>query len=131
MLKNNKNNYGIVAIILHWISVITIFGLFGLGFWLVDLSYYSEWYKTAPSIHKSIGMILFFIVLFRLFWKTINIKPIPIGNKFEIKASKIVHFLLYLLMLTIFISGYLISTADGRGLEIFNLITKTVKKNAP
>lgn len=123
MLKNNKKNYGLIAILLHWVSAITIFGLFGLGYWMVDLTYYSEWYKTAPSIHKSIGMILFFTVLFRLFWKTINIKPIPIGNKFEIKISKIVHFLLYLLMLTIFISGYLISTADGRGIEIFNLFT--------
>lgn len=123
MLKNNKNNYGLVSILLHWISAFTIFGLFGLGYWMVDLSYYSEWYKTAPLVHKSIGMILFFIILFRLFWKTINIKPISIGNRFEIKISKIVHFLLYLLMITIFISGYLISTADGRGIEIFNIIT--------
>jgi cytochrome b561 len=123
MLKNKKDSYGLVAILLHWLSAIIIFGLFGLGYWMVDLNYYSEWYKTAPMIHKSIGMILFVIILFRLFWKVVNIKPIAIGNKFEIKISKIVHFVLYLLMLVIFISGYLISTGDGRGIEIFNLFT--------
>jgi cytochrome b561 len=37
-------------------------------------------------------------------------------------AAKIAHALLYLLLLITLISGYLISTADGRAIELFNLI---------
>jgi cytochrome b561 len=32
----------------------------------------------------------------------------------------VAHFALYILLLCLFISGYLISTADGRGIEVFN-----------
>ena len=36
--------------------------------------------------------------------------------------AKAAHFLLYLLLLITIVSGYLISTADGRAIELFNTL---------
>ena len=45
MLKNSQSRYGMVSIIVHWLVAVTVFGLFAVGFWMVDLSYYSSWYE--------------------------------------------------------------------------------------
>lgn len=121
MLKNDEKNYGLISKILHWIFAFSIIFIFTSGIWMVDLTYYDNLYKVLPFYHKSLGMILFVLLFFRLTWKFLNKEPNGIGTNFEIKASKIVHYAMYLLMMVVFITGYLISTADGRYVEIFNI----------
>ena len=69
MLFNTKERYGWFSISLHWLVALTVFGLFGLGFWMVELNYYSEWYRTAPDIHKSVGILLAVVMLVRVVLK--------------------------------------------------------------
>src|SRR5690606_41580895 len=47
--RNTSRNYGLTSILLHWIGALAVFGLFGLGLWMVGLNYYSSWYRTAPD----------------------------------------------------------------------------------
>lgn len=122
-MSHSVSKYNSLARIMHWLSAIAIFCLFALGYWMVDLTYYSEWYKIAPNWHKSVGLILFAITLFRLIYKILSKAPEIEGLEWEKKGAQIAHILLYILLLATFISGYLISTADGRGIEIFNLVT--------
>lgn len=124
-MNNTSTSYGYVSIFLHWLSALSIFGLFGLGYFMVDLTYYHEWYKTAPELHKSIGIVFFVLMMFRLLWRVKQIQPshLPTHSSLEQKAGKITHTLLYWLMLTIMVAGYLISTADGRGIEVFEFVT--------
>lgn len=124
-LKNNHENYGYISIFFHWVSALTIFALFGLGFYMVDLTYYDAWYKTAPELHKSIGLIFFILMVLRLLWRQKQIKPQHLSShsNLEIEAGKIIHNVLYMLIFIIMLSGYFISTADGRGIEIFKIIT--------
>lgn len=98
-------------------------GLFILGLWMVELTYYDDWYRTAPDIHRSVGMILLLMIVLHLLWKIKNAKPAGLATytDFENQASRVTHILIYLLLLLIIISGYLISTADGRGIEVFGL----------
>ncbi len=35
-------NYNLPARFMHWLSALCIIGLFAVGLWMVDLSYYSE-----------------------------------------------------------------------------------------
>lgn len=123
MLKNTENNYGLIAIVMHWVSVLLVFGLFGVGWWMVELDYYSEWYRTAPYWHKSIGLLFATFIIFRLLWKAFNRTPKGLGSTIEKKIAKLAHAVLYALMLAIFFSGYLISTADGRGIDVFDWFT--------
>jgi cytochrome b561 len=122
MFKNSASHYGLVSILLHWLAAASVFGLFGLGFWMVDLSYYSSWYRTAPDWHKSIGILLALLMIIRLCWRVITPPPAAIGlhKPWEKKLSLVVQTLLYLSIITLVVSGYLISTEDGRSIAVFD-----------
>ena len=123
MWRNTDETYGLLAIVLHWTMALVVIGLFVLGLWMVDLSYYDPWYRRGPEIHKGIGILLFAALLARLLWRQANPvpRPEPGVTELERKLSRIVHALLYVLLFAIMISGYLISTADGRGIDVFGL----------
>lgn len=122
MWKNTEQAYGRLAKTLHWLSALTVLGLFALGYWMVDLTYYSPWYKTAPHWHKSIGLILLFITTFRLTWRFYNPPPKQLSSLSvrEKKTSAVAHIAIYALLFMVMSSGYLISTADDRAIEVFN-----------
>lgn len=65
-LKNTTKTYGWVAIVFHWVTALTVFGLFGLGLWMRSLDYYDPWYTQAPDLHRSIGVLLILFTLLRL-----------------------------------------------------------------
>jgi cytochrome b561 len=102
---------------------VTIVALFILGLWMVELSYYDPWYRRAPEIHKATGTLLFIALFVRWFWRLANPRPRPEPtlNAFERRASHAAHILLYLLLAAVMTSGYLISTADGRPVDVLGL----------
>ncbi len=122
MLLNTQNSYGIVAKLLHWLVAIVVFGLFAVGFWMVDLGYYDYWNKLAPHYHKSVGILLLTVMVFRVTWRYFNVKPEApeVLTLKETKASHYMHIILYVAIFGMCITGYLISTADGRGIDVFN-----------
>ena len=119
--RNQTDRWGMTAVVLHWLVAMLVFGLFALGWWMTDLGYYDSWYQRAPFIHKSIGLLLVLVVLARLLWRQFDAPPEPLLShaKWEKVSAKWVHGLLYTVLLVIFISGYLISTADGRAISVF------------
>lgn len=121
MLKNTSKTYGWVAIFFHWISAIAIFGMFGLGLYMVDLTYYDDLYKAAPYVHKSIGVLLSIFVVARLLWKWLSPRVLPLSSHkpWEVSLAQVVHYLLYGLIAVAVVSGFLISTADGSGVDVF------------
>lgn len=120
MLGNQTSGYGWISILLHWVLALLILGLFGLGVWMVELSYYSTWYHDAPFIHKSLGVTVVMLMAVRLLWNRFQVKPVPLAHRrFEILSAKTVHGLLYLLVFLLGISGYLIATAEGHAIHVF------------
>ena len=121
MVKNSKSGYGWVAIALHWLMAIGIFCMFGLGLYMVELTYYDAWYRGSLELHKSVGVMLLLVWIGRVTWRWLNASPSMAGTPIEKKAAHTVHVLLYLLMIALMLTGYLISTADGRAIEVFGL----------
>lgn len=119
MWRNTRSGWGIISIVLHWLSALTIVGLFALGWWMTDLGYFDAWYNLAPWWHRSIGLLLLFATLLRLTWRFMNPAPAAHGSRFERLAAHLGHSLLYLLLLVVMVSGYLISTAKGAGISVF------------
>ena len=122
MLRNTSTGYGWISILLHWLVALAIIGLFALGLWMTELTYYDPWYREAPAIHKSIGILLFLVVVLRLAWRWGNPRPAPLPNHtpWEKRLGHAMHGLLYALPLLVMLSGYLISTAEGRPIEVFD-----------
>jgi len=123
MLTNSRDHYGWIAIAIHWTMAVAIIGMFALGVWMVDLTYYDSWYHDAPELHKSIGMLLLLLLLFRLTWRMLNVRPALMGLWWEKLVALGVHRLHYLLMFTVMFSGYLIPTAEGVGIDLFGWFT--------
>ena len=121
LIHDTSAGYGLVTRLTHWIMAVGILGMFVLGLWMVTLSYYSPYYRTAPDIHRSVGMLLLILLVARFGWRLVNPKPDESElSPFERTASRIVHWGFYPLLLALMVSGYLISTADGRGIEVFD-----------
>ena len=119
--KNTANRYGAIAVALHWLVAFTVIGLAILGLWMVDLNYYSPYYRSAPFWHKSIGITLAGVIVLRLVWRVVNPRPAPISGhmRWERRLATLVHSLLYVLLVVIVVSGFLISTAKGQGVSVF------------
>lgn len=122
MLRNSKERYGLVTVALHWITAPLVLGLFGLGVYMVGLTYHDPWYRTAPHIHKGIGVLLFLLVLFRVAWGRFDSAPLPVPGtpRWQARTAAAVHGLLYALLIAVPVSGYFISTAEGQPLDIFD-----------
>ena len=118
---NSETRWGWVAIALHWLVALVIIGLFALGFWMVDLTYYDDWYRQGPHIHRSIGILLLAAMLFRVVWRLVSTPPKPLltHSRLEVIGAKVGHLVLYLLIFIAMVSGYLISTADGSAISVF------------
>ncbi len=119
--RNSPHAYGWVSIFLHWIMAILLIGLYFVGDYMVDLTYYDALYHTLPAWHKGIGILVGFALLFRVAWLYSHPRPAPVGNGPAIThtLAKLGHLGLYGLLLVMLISGYLISTAKGKGIDVF------------
>ena len=118
--RNTENTYGFVHIGLHWTVALMIAVMLPLGLWMTGLDYYDPWYKKGPDLHRAIGVLLGLVLVARIAWRIASLKPVPLTRPgLETKAADITHRLLYVLPVLMIISGYLISTADGRAVDVF------------
>ena len=105
---NSYSKYGLLAKLFHWVTFIVLLAQVPFGFYLVGLEFSDERIELE-NIHILVGITVFYITLFRLIWKFFNSSPTESksffkGQKFIGKAN---HFLLYLSIFTITISGIL------------------------
>jgi cytochrome b561 len=119
-IHDTAAGYGLPSRIVHWTMAIAIIGMYALGLWMVELNYYSPYYRSAPDLHRSIGMLLLFALLLRFGWRLVNVRPSDTDlHPVERLLSRITHWGFYPLLLALMVSGYLMSTADGRPIEVF------------
>jgi len=121
LIQDTKAGYGVVTRATHWVMALAIFGMFALGLWMTDLTYYSPYYTIAPHVHRSVGILLLVLLVFRFGWRLANTRPDDSDlSPFERVAAHVVHWGFYALLLALMVSGYFISTADGRPIQVFD-----------
>lgn len=120
MLKNTTQRYGWISISLHWTMAIAFIAMYFLGDWMVELDYYDEWYHKAPDIHKSAGVLLVLLMVARFAWNHLHTRPAELGQQALMnRVARLGHLAFYLIVVLLFISGYLISTAKGKPIDVF------------
>lgn len=125
MISNTTQRYGLLHILLHWSMAAIVLFLFASGLYMVTLTYYDSGYNIWPHRHKSLGVVLAILLLIRIVWVITQPKPKPLANhkRWEVITAHAAHGLMYLLMLTMIISGYLIATARDESIKVFNLFS--------
>ena len=106
--------YTRTAITLHWLIALLIFSAFPLGIYMADLPF-SPGRLKLYSYHKWIGVTVFLLALARLAWRWRHPAPPPPAGMpaWQRIASVAAHHLLYVLILAVPISGWLMSSAKG------------------
>lgn len=122
-LRNTTTRFGWISIALHWTLAPLLIGMFVLGKYMVDLDYYDRWYHDSLQWHKALGVIIVAAMVFRFLWNRLQPKPQPLQIKHTLqnRLANLGHWALYLLIFGLGVSGYLISTAKGQGIDIFGL----------
>lgn len=106
--------YSSSAIGLHWLVALLIFVTFPLGVYMHDLPLSPEKLRLF-SYHKWIGITILMLASLRVLWRLTH-QPPPLPDSiaaWQRHASRIVHGLLYVLILVIPLSGWLMSSAKG------------------
>jgi cytochrome b561 len=110
----DQHRYTATAIALHWGMAVLLIALFTVGLYMHDLPL-SPWKLQIYSWHKWAGVTAFILVLVRLVWRMTHRPPeLPWSMpKIMQLGAHIGHAALYLLMIAIPLSGWLMSSAKG------------------
>lgn len=112
-VRNTTESWGLPARLLHWSMAALILFQFGLGVYMTEaVSDLLERFRLI-QIHKSWGFVIFALALARLAWRIVNPTPaMPDGTpRLRARAASISHALLYLLMLALPASGWIMVSA--------------------
>ena len=117
---NSSEEYGLLAKMFHWVTFIILIAQIPFGFYLVGLEF-SDRRIDLENIHILIGITIFYFVLLRLIWKLFNPSPKSEHNFFKGQnlIAKTNHFLLYVGVFAITISGVLKKLYMGEKLNFF------------
>ncbi|MGF6639607.1 cytochrome b561 [Paraburkholderia sp. MM5496-R1] len=117
--------YTHTAMLLHWIIAVLVIGNVVLGLSADSLP--DDWVRPVIDTHKSIGITVLCLVLLRILWR-VSHRPPPLPADFpawERRAAHVAHFVLYLLMIGLPLSGWLHDSAwkdaATHPMRLFNL----------
>ena len=119
------SRYTRTAMALHWLIALLMIVNVVLG--LSAESWPDDWVRPVVDTHKSIGITVLGLALMRILWR-VSHKPPPLPREFpswEKFAAHVAHFLLYLLMIALPLSGWLHDSAwkdaATHPMHLFNL----------
>lgn len=120
-IKNSEERFGIVSILLHWLIALLLIGLVTLGLYMTWIPISATKLKLY-GWHKEFGILALMLVIVRITWRLSNSNPslakLPTWEKI---AARTVHWLFYVFMFALPISGWLITSAAGLPVSFFGL----------
>ena len=108
-------------VILHWLIAIGVFILMGMGWYMVGLEKGTPAVTHYYNLHKSIGLITLALVALLISFRLRNQPPalpdcLP---AWEIRAAKAGHYIIYIFLIVVPLSGYIESNFAKWGIHFF------------
>lgn len=114
--------YASPAIIIHWLTAALIFVTFPLGKYMHGLPL-SPQKLELYSYHKWLGVTVLLLFLPRVLVRLAKPPPTALpAPAWQLKAANVTHFLLYVLILLVPISGWMMSSAKGFPVMYLNML---------
>jgi len=101
------------AIALHWLLALALFGLFGMGLYMTELSMSPTRLKLY-NWHKWAGVTVLALSFLRLAWRLTHRPPAePPVPAWQARAAQAAHVALYALFFAVPLAGWAYSSAAG------------------
>lgn len=114
--------YSTPAMVLHWLLAAGLLYQIGLGLWMLDLpktpvGLRADWFNW----HKSIGLILGWMILLRVIWRLTHTPPanLPALPRWQRAVATVNHLLLYAGMVGMPLSGFMGSSYTAYPIRFF------------
>ncbi|MGE8232939.1 MAG: cytochrome b, partial [Stenotrophomonas sp.] len=123
-LKNTAQRWGSLSKSLHWLIALLILALGIVGLTMGEFPKTPK-YFWIYTMHKSIGITVLVLVVVRLLWRLYAGAPEPVPGtpSWQERIASATHWLLYVLMFAIPLSGWLYDSASGlRPFKLFGLV---------
>jgi cytochrome b561 len=131
-LEEKAQSYSYKIKFFHWLMASIILAIAFLGFYMVSITY-SPLKLSLYGWHKSFGTLILILLFFRVIVRFFSTKPNPIKNhkRWERLLSHFIHVLLYALMISLPLTGWLMSSAGDYAHSFFGLfnLPKIVEQN--
>lgn len=117
------SRYTFTAIWLHWLMAALLAALFALGLYMTDIPL-SPLKLKLYAWHRWAGVLAFLLVAFRIAWRAVHRPPaLPESmSRLMRRAAHAGHAALYLLMIAVPVSGWLMSSAKGVPTVLFGVL---------
>ena len=121
-LMDSTRNYTRTAIALHWLLALMLPPQIGLGWYMLSVEK-EPGSETLFALHISIGLTIALLLALRVVWRAANRPAALPANvaSWEVKAARLSHLLLYLLMILLPLTGYLGTSFSGDAVSYFGL----------
>jgi len=125
-MTSTAQTFDPVAKTMHWLVAFAVLFMLVLGGVMVDAGDFSpELRRALFTTHKTIGILIFFATLFRLYWRRKNPPPplpLHLMPRWQIIAARFVHKALYVLTLVIPLAGWVLVSTGPYGIALFGVI---------
>jgi len=120
-IMNSEARFGALAKLFHWGMAALILGLIGLGLYMHELPLSPRKFELY-ALHKSLGATALGLALLRIGWRAVNKPPasLPDIPAEQVKLAALAHWALYGCMLALPLSGWLMASASGTPVDLFN-----------
>lgn len=120
--KNTSNAYGSVSRLFHWGTALIVLGLLGLGFYMHQVEA-GPFKFQLYGLHKSFGVLVLTLAVLRIFWHLTTAYPAALEThqKWEKFLSKTIHLFLYITLIGMPLSGWIMSSAGQFPVRFFGL----------
>ena len=114
LYMNQSIYYTRTAVRLHWLIALFIISTFALGLYMTGLPLSPNKLKIY-AWHKWAGVTIWLLVWLRLLWRITHRPPVlpTTMPAWQHTAATLAHLLIYLLMIAVPVSGWLMSSAKG------------------
>tara|TARA_R110000850_G_scaffold267554_2_gene398581 strand:+ start:27 stop:893 length:867 start_codon:yes stop_codon:yes gene_type:complete len=114
-VDNEKQRYGRVSRFLHWTIAILFLALIPMGVFASIIPEGTEYRNAYYVVHKTLGVVVFALLLTRLVWNRISKRPEldPSLKPYERKLAHGVHIALYGMMIAIPVTGFVMTSFHG------------------
>lgn len=121
--ENEPHSYGLVSRMLHWTIAALFIALIPMGIFASIIPEDTPYRNAYYVVHKTVGVLVFALILVRLVWNRISRRPdlAPSLKPWERKLAHGVHVALYVMMIAIPVTGYVMTSYHGYPTYFFTL----------